>query len=100
MPYCFFNSGIKVCQGFIKIVFPTSLTVDASAYCYANITETSMCIVDLNNITLYFSDEIPAGTSFAVTVSKVKNSPNLGKTGSFKIYSYYDDLYDSLVDQI
>lgn len=81
-------------------MFPSSLLIDSTAVCNDNITNSSTCVINSNNITITINGSISASTSFLVNVDKVKNSADTLQTPSFKIYSYYDSLYDSLVDMV
>jgi hypothetical protein len=64
-----------VAGGFLSIIFPATLTVDPTGSCNDNVTGTSTCTINTNNLTLQVTSLIVAGTSFTVTVDKVKNAP-------------------------
>jgi hypothetical protein len=90
-----------IAGSFIRIIFPSALSVDQTSACNDNITNTSStCNITSNNITITANGTILPSTSFLVTVSKVKNAADSVKSGSFKFYTYYDSLLDSLVDYL
>lgn len=53
-----------------------------------------------SNVSVTLSSAVTAGSSLTVTVVNVKNANEALNTSSFAIYSYYDSLYDSLVNQV
>ena len=61
-------------NSFIQIIFPSSLTIDPTAICNDNVTNSSTCTVNTNNLTINMNGSVAAGTVFNVTVSKVKNA--------------------------
>jgi hypothetical protein len=89
-----------VSGSFIQMIFPSTLTIDPTAVCTPNVTSYSSCTTSANNVTIVINAAIPAATSFLVTVSKVKNSQDSVVSSTFKIYTYYDSLYDSLIDKL
>lgn len=86
--------------GFIHVVFPNTLTFDPSAICSDNVFNTSTCVINSNNLTISVNGSLPSLSSLTVIVDKVKNAGESIQTGTFKIYSYYDGLSDSLIDKI
>jgi len=86
--------------GNIHIVFPSTLTVESTAICSDNVLNTSTCVVSSNNLTISVNGSLASGSSLTVIVDKVKNAGESIQSGTFKIYSYYDGLSDSLVDKI
>lgn len=53
-----------------------------------------------NNISVTLSSAVTAASTLTVTVVNVKNANEALNTSSFAIYSYWDSLYDSLVNQV
>ena len=86
--------------GNIHIVFPTTLTVDPGAICSDNVFNTSTCVISSNNLTISVNGSLASGSSLTVIVDKVKNAGESIQSGTFKLYSYYDGLSDSLIDKI
>lgn len=93
-------TNAMISGSFIQIIFPSTLTIDPTATCTPNITSYSTCTTSTSNVTIVINGALPAGTSFLVTVSKVKNSHDSIISSTFKIYTYYDSLYDSLIDKL
>jgi hypothetical protein len=85
---------------FIQIIFPSDSVVDPSATCSVNITNTSSCSKSNQNITIQINGTVSAGSIIKVIVTVVLNGPDAVTSSSFQIYTYYDNLYDSLVDQL
>jgi hypothetical protein len=86
--------------GRIQIYFPNALTVDPTALCSDNVLNTSTCVVNLNTLTIPVNGSLPSASSLTVIVDKVKNAGESVQTDTFKMYSYYDGLSDSLIDKI
>ncbi len=61
--------------GFIQIMFPSTLSIDPTAVCNDDVTNSSICIVSSNNLTININGSIAPGTVFTITIDKVKNSP-------------------------
>ncbi len=61
--------------GFIQIMFPSTLSIDPTAVCNDDVTNSSTCIVNSNNLTININGSIATGTVFTITIDKVKNSP-------------------------
>lgn len=53
-----------------------------------------------NNVSVTLSSAVTAASTLTVTVANVKNANEALNTSSFAIYSYWDSLYDSLVNQV
>lgn len=86
--------------GRIQIYFPNALTVDPTAICSDNVLNTSTCVVNSNTLTISVNGSLPSASSLTVIVDKVKNAGESVQTDTFKMYSYYDGLSDSLIDKI
>jgi hypothetical protein len=85
---------------FIQIIFPSNAAIDPTATCSVNITNSSSCSKTSQNITIQINGSVPASSIIKVTVTVVLNAPDAITTPTFQIYTYYDSLYDSLVDQL
>jgi hypothetical protein len=87
-------------NSFIAIVFPTTLKITIASGCTTNIANTVCNVIDQSNITVAVNGVVNGATVFRITVNSVKNLPEATSSTTVKIYTYYDALYDSLVDQV
>lgn len=74
------------------------MTIQAGATCSSTIS-TSSCGIVSTNATITLAGPLTP-SSVTVTINSVKNPPAVMTTSSFKIISYYDSLFDSLVDTV
>lgn len=84
---------------FINVVFPNQLAIQTgTATC--SMPSHTCSIKSASNISVVVSSAISANSVLTITVANVKNSNEALTTSSFAIYTYYDTLYDSLVDKV
>jgi hypothetical protein len=98
----FTTANTLISGSFIRIIFPSVLTINTGNGCSTNATSQMTCSASTtSNVTLNITASVPKNSRIAVVVANVTNGPQAILTASFQIYSYYiaNDL-TTIVDSL